>query len=153
MYDHASMSKCIRYAKVVNDLIKEDITTEIENMVLHLVQKIINLQYAHVNKVLVNLEKKTEREFWTEQPLDIAKLQAKNLIKKFSIRPDLTFVVNQQDPKWSNYFLTGFVNSSNHLQGYGLRINNQGGNILDAEWDGEDERIGLGRYVGGLKSV
>ena len=37
MYDHALMSKCIRYAKVINELIKEDITPEIENMVLNLV--------------------------------------------------------------------------------------------------------------------
>ena len=53
MYDHASMSKCFHLAKVVNQLIKGEITSEVENTIVLLVQQIINLQYSHVNSVRV----------------------------------------------------------------------------------------------------
>ena len=43
MYDHTSMIACFHIAKTINEFIKGEITPEIENLILHLMQKVINI--------------------------------------------------------------------------------------------------------------
>ena len=94
----------------------------LDTVVMQFYAQVIELQFSHVNGVLVedpNNDGKFATESAKDKPLSIPKLVAKNLLK-FTIPPNTSFVVNQQHPNQEAFSLTGFVNSSDHLEGYGL---------------------------------